>query len=151
MGVTYKKDYVFSDKPNLGTEFFIGTRNYIFIYPIKATEHQGQRSITNIDYFIKGESPDVYFRALLDNPETTLESLEEELLLRAKDFEEKDLNKAKCWKISEYKYFKVQANFLGSTVLLGNKKIGFSSLIVTPLGKQYKKDIKEYYLDLVNA
>jgi hypothetical protein len=145
MAVKYKKDYVYTDKSMLGTEFFIGTKNLIFTYPIKTQEGGGNRTVQNVEFFIKGEKPDVYFKNLLENKKTTLESLEAELKERVNDFEEKDTLKCRCKSIEDHKYFKVTSSLLGSSLILTNKKFGLNKLVVTPLGKQYKNEIKEFY------
>lgn len=146
MAVTYGVDYVYSDAPKNGDHriFFIGTPNYIFVYPLSHSKVKFLESDKRFFPSINDKSPDQYFLELLDHPDTTLESLELELMSRVDDFDTKDIPRCECKKISDHKFFKVQANFMGSSLMIGNQKIGFKKLLVLPLGK-FKKDIKAFY------
>lgn len=146
MAVKYKKDYVFTDKSMLGSEIFIGTKNFIFTCPLKTQEGGGHKQVQDIKFSINGESPDVYLKNLLENSKTTLASLEKVLQdLASNSDQNKNALKCQCRSIADHKYFKVTVSFLGSSLMIGNKKIGLKKLVVTPLGKEYKEDIKEFY------
>lgn len=148
MAITYKKDYVYSDAPKVGEHpvFFIGTKNFIFVFPLSSSKSINLGSkIQTSTYTIGGLRPDLYFKQLLDNPETTLESLELEFYTRVDEYDSSEVIKCELKKISDEKFFKVSSNFFGSSLMIGQQKIGFNKLLITPLGKAYKNDIKEFY------
>jgi hypothetical protein len=145
MAVSYKQDYVFSPKvwPGALTDaFFIGTKNYLFAYPLKTTEISSRKMIDST-FTIGGAHPSVHFSKLLDNPETTIQTLEEELIKRSDDFEEVFFEK-----ISDHAKLRVTVNFFTNIIMIGDGKIGFNTYTISHLGKKYKHDIKEFYADI---
>jgi hypothetical protein len=141
MAIESKIDYMFSPKVKTVTDDFtlIGTKEYVFAYPIKTSKvvSQMRGDMEEMEHFIKGEIPYIYFEKLLNDQDMSLEKLIE--ICRSHAEQQQGAN---LFKISDFKKFKVSAGFFGSQVYLANKI--FDANIYTGLGKN-KKDWKAFY------
>jgi len=145
MALVYKEDYVFSPKvwpAALTDSFFIGTKNYLFAYPLKSTE-VSSRKMVDSTFTIGGKNPTEHFMNFLNDPSNSLDDLEQELIKRSDDFEEVFFEK-----IADHAKMRVTANFFTNIIMIGNGKIGFNTQTISHLGKEYKYVIKEFYKDL---
>lgn len=145
MALHYKADYVYSTKAELGNYFFIGTRKFIFTYPIRIEEGGGSRGIEKTEFFINGDSPIDYLKDLLEKNDMTPEKLEEELKTLHDNFEGDKYHKGKYIQLSDYPIIKVSTPFTGSYLMLSKKKFTTDRVMISNLGKEYKKEIKSFY------
>lgn len=141
MAIHYNADYVKAHRAmiGLGDYYFIGTKDFVFAYPVKFDSNEEK-----LEFFISGDNPRDYLDDLLENPDMTPDKLKSELQTLADNFEKVDYIEAHFYELKDYPFMKVSANLLGSSLMLGKKKIG-SKFILANFSKQNKKDIKNFY------